>query len=42
MKLTIDTDAGVLTTQDRDTSLEFPLYSREAFELVSREWVRIG
>jgi cephalosporin hydroxylase len=42
MKLTIDTDAGVLTTQDRDTSLEFPLYSRAAFELVSREWVRIG
>jgi cephalosporin hydroxylase len=42
MKLTIDTDAGVLTTQDRGASRDFPLYSREAFELVSREWVRIG
>ncbi len=42
MKLTIDTGAGVLTTQDRGTTCEFPLYSREAFELVSREWVRIG
>src|SRR5271155_2319410 len=28
----------VLSTGDRD----LPLYSREAFELVSREWVRIG
>jgi cephalosporin hydroxylase len=38
MRLTIDTDAMVLSTGDR----ELPLYSREAFELVSREWVRIG
>jgi cephalosporin hydroxylase len=38
MRLTIDTDAMVLSTGDR----EIPLYSREAFELVSREWVRIG
>jgi cephalosporin hydroxylase len=42
MKLTIDTEAGVLTTHDGGGSREFPLYSREAFELVSREWVRIG
>src|SRR5580698_1604278 len=38
MRLTIDTEAVVLATEDR----EIPLYSREAFELVSREWVRIG
>jgi cephalosporin hydroxylase len=39
MKLTIDTDAGVLTTE---TSGTIPLYSPEAFEIISRQWVRIG
>jgi cephalosporin hydroxylase len=39
MKLTIDTDAGVLSTE---TSGSIPLYSTEAFEIISREWVRIG
>jgi cephalosporin hydroxylase len=38
LRLTIDTEAMVLSTEDR----QIPLYSREAFELVSREWVRIG
>jgi cephalosporin hydroxylase len=42
MKLTIDTEAMVLSTEDHGVSRTFPLYSREAFELVSREWVRIG
>jgi cephalosporin hydroxylase len=42
MKLTIDTGSGVLTTEDCGSSREFPLYSREAFELISREWVRTG
>lgn len=42
MKLTIDTVSRVLSAEDRGASREFPLYSREAFELVSREWVRIG
>jgi hypothetical protein len=38
MQLTIDTEACGLSVADR----EKPLYSREAFELVSREGVRIG
>jgi cephalosporin hydroxylase len=42
MKLTIDTGSGVLTTEDCGVSRDFPLYSREAFELISREWVRTG
>src|SRR5580692_7327529 len=42
MKLTIDTGAGVLTTEDSGKLCELPLYSREAFELISREWVRTG
>ena len=42
MKLTIDTGSGVLTTEDSGKLCELPLYSREAFELISREWVRTG
>src|ERR1700749_1408742 len=42
MKLTIDNGAAILTTESAGTSREFPLYSREAFELISREWVRVG
>jgi cephalosporin hydroxylase len=42
MKLTIDTGSGILTTENSGLSQDFPLYSREAFELISREWVRTG
>jgi len=42
MKLTIDTDSRVLTTENSGICRDFPLYSREAFELISREWVRTG
>jgi cephalosporin hydroxylase len=42
MKLTIDTESRVLTAEDSSGAREWPLYGREAFELVSREWVRIG
>lgn len=42
MKLTIDTGSGVLTTENSGVARELPLYSREAFELISREWVRTG
>jgi cephalosporin hydroxylase len=42
MKLIIDTGSGVLTTEDGGLYRDLPLYSREAFELISREWVRTG
>jgi cephalosporin hydroxylase len=46
MKFCFDTDTGILTTQDSLTpaapARQMPLYSREAFELLSREWVRCG
>jgi cephalosporin hydroxylase len=42
MRLTIDTGSGVLTTEDCGIYRDLPLYSREAFELISREWVRTG
>ena len=43
MKFTFDTDAGILTTESSNAQpRELPLYGREAFEILSREWVRCG
>ena len=42
MKLTIDTDAGTLAIEDAGGSRTLGLYTREAFELLSRQWVRVG
>ena len=42
MKLTLDTTARTLT-QDEDGRIKvLDLYSKEAFEVVSRQWVRVG
>ena len=42
MKLTIDTTTQTLTRTEGDRTSEVPLYSREAWEMISREWVRVG
>ena len=42
MRLTIDTDAKKLTREDEDGVRDIPLYTREAFELLSNEWVKVG
>jgi cephalosporin hydroxylase len=42
MNLTIDHDNRVLAVEEFGQRREFPLYSREAFERISREWVRVG
>src|SRR5579872_3305701 len=42
MNLTINNDARVLTIEQAGGTRDVPLYSREAFELISREWVRVG
>lgn len=42
MKLTIDSDNDVLVVEDNGASNSMPLYSREAFEIVSLEWVKLG
>jgi cephalosporin hydroxylase len=42
MKLTIDTDARTLVIEEDDRMRELDLYSREAFEHISRQWVRVG
>lgn len=38
MRLTVDTEAQTLEVDSRT----IPLYSQEAFEALSREWVRVG
>ena len=42
MKLTIDTDNRILTREENGESIELPLYSKQAFEEISRQWVRVG
>lgn len=42
MKLILDTSARTLTTEDGGEQTSYPLYEREAFELLSREWLRVG
>ena len=42
MKLIVDMDARTLTLEDGSRRQSSPLYSPEAFALLSREWVRVG
>jgi len=42
MKLTIDTTAQTLTRQDAAGESSIGLYTKEAFEALSREWLRVG
>jgi len=42
MKLTLDTEARTLTLQEGSETKSLDLYSKEAFEAISRQWVRVG
>ena len=42
MKLTIDNDNELLVIDNDGIVKSMPLYCREAFDLASREWVRLG
>lgn len=42
MKLILDTEAKTLTLDDAGQSKVLDLYSKAAFEVISREWVRVG
>jgi len=42
MKLIIDTDRAILSEEENGEVRHFPLYGREAFERLSRQWVRVG
>ena len=42
MKINIDTLASTLEIADENGARTLPLYSDEAFEIISRQWVRVG
>lgn len=42
MRLTIDTDAQTLAVEDGGGARTLPLYGKEAFELLSAQWVKVG
>lgn len=42
MKLTIDTEMKTLTVEENGPMRTLQLYSREAFELISHQWLKIG
>lgn len=42
MKLTLDTEARTLTLQEGSETKSLDLYSKESFEAISRQWVRVG
>ncbi len=42
MRLIIDTETGRLIHEDGRATRDFSLYSKEAFELISQQWVRVG
>lgn len=42
MKLTIDTDAKTLVEEKDGKRRELSLYSKEAFELISHQWLKVG
>ena len=42
MKISIDTDKQTLTYSDDDTTKELPLYTDEAFKIISNQWINLG
>src|SRR5712671_6532094 len=42
MKLTIDTEKRTLTHDESGQPKPIDLYSKEAFEILSRHWLRVG
>lgn len=42
MKLVLDTDTAMLSVEENGQSRALPLYSKEGFEELSRQWVRVG
>ena len=42
MKLVIDTDQSLLIKENNNDKQVLELYSRESFELISEQWVRVG
>ena len=42
MRVIIDTDSRALTVENGESAYTLDLYSREGFEEISRQWVRVG
>ena len=42
MNLTIDNEQRLLTLEEHGVSRKIPLYSAQAYEAISREWMRVG
>lgn len=42
MRLTIDTETQTLWREYADRKVELPLYSKEAFEVLSQMWLKVG
>ncbi len=42
MKILVDTDRALLRVEDAEGQREMALHSPEAFEVLSREWLRVG
>jgi cephalosporin hydroxylase len=42
MKITIDSSARALTTEEGDHVISIDLYSKKAFEILSEHWLRVG
>ena len=42
MRILIDTDARTLSVEENGSRTEMPLYTPDAFSVLSRQWVRVG
>ena len=42
MKILIDTEDKILSVDDAGKKKSIPLYSKEAFELISHQWLKVG
>lgn len=42
MRMMLDTQTSVLVLEEDGKRQELPLYSKQAFEAISRQWVRVG
>ncbi len=42
MKITIDTDTQEISILENDDTKSLPLYSKEGFEIISEQWLKVG
>lgn len=42
MKITIDTTQQTITTIEKEQTVQYDLYSKEGFEIISHHWLKVG